>query len=235
MAFYQDRLKAHSKIEIKERLKRIKNNADSIVELDLNFLDLTDIPKELKELRNLKVLYLNENEITQIDSELFEGLVSLRELHLFGNKITEIPASISKLSNLQVLELTANPIKQLPENLFKLTHLKTLALRSTEIHQLPDEIFQLVNLAHLELPDSIALFKIKNWDLIALKQLYISYDLLVYNHHIIDKLQNLDQLYIRYDCRSNDSRGHRENSNTIFKEEYFKKLLPKVKIHVSCR
>jgi hypothetical protein len=252
--FYDERLRAHSKVELQAKLQRAQINPDSICELDLNYLYLTEMPRELRKLRNLEVLYLNENEISQIDTTIIDLLQSLKELHLYGDKIKELPFALSRLKNLEVLDLTANPLSQLPNSLFELKNLRTLELGATEIDQIPkyivnlqrlekldigntntntipSEIFELPRLTHLELPDSLSLFKIENWKIEQLKHFDVPYEFLMHNLHIIEDLQNLDWLYISYQVKPNEEYHYALHRQ----KEYFEELLPDVNIQVRDR
>jgi hypothetical protein len=252
--FYDELLRVESKRELQEKLQRAKQNPDSIHELHLNYLYLTEMPTELRKLRNLKVLYLNENEISQIDTTIISHLVSLKELHLYGDKIKELPSALSKLTNLEVLELTANPLSELPGSVFELKNLRTLELGATEIDampksivdlqslekldigytnitNIPQEIFRLRRLTHLDLPDSLGLFKIKNWEIEQLKHLDVPYEFLMHNLHIINNLKNLDWLYVNYQVKANE-----DTHSALYREErYFERMLPNVSIQVRDR
>ena len=63
-----------------------------------------------------------------------------RELDLSGQKLTEIPEAISKLTNLTRLYLSNNQITEIPEAITKLTNLTQLDLSGNKITKIPLEI-----------------------------------------------------------------------------------------------
>jgi hypothetical protein len=78
--------------------------------LDLDHNEITEI-KGLDKLINLEILGLNNNKNKKIEN--IEKLVKLNTLRLSSNQITEIPAIISKLTNLKSLFLYNNPITKI--------------------------------------------------------------------------------------------------------------------------
>jgi len=75
---------------------------------------LTEIPKEIGNLINLKSLYLNSNQLTKIPKEI-GNLINLKELSLSNNKLTEIPKEIGNLTNLEALWLYKNQLTKIPK------------------------------------------------------------------------------------------------------------------------
>jgi len=80
----------------------------------LNFAgdNLTSIPPEIGTLKNLQVLYLNNNpRLTSLPDEI-GNLPDLRMLSLYNDQLTALPPSIANLKNLTLLGLSGNPIAQ---------------------------------------------------------------------------------------------------------------------------
>jgi len=68
------------------------------------------------------------------------------KIHLLvftGNKISEIPECLSKLTNLRHLNLKSNKITSIPESLCELKNLEFLDLSDNKIEKIPDCIFDL--------------------------------------------------------------------------------------------
>ena len=78
-------------------------------ELNLCRLNLTDIPPQIAEFSQLRLLYLRNNQIVKI-SDAIAQLSQLQELWLDCNQIVEIPDEIANLSNLRELNLKYNPL-----------------------------------------------------------------------------------------------------------------------------
>ncbi len=149
-------------------------------ELDLQNLELTDVPELIGQLTNLKKLVLGGDfwrdarnrlkelpdaiaQLTQLESldlsfnqltelpEAIGALTQLRTLNLSGNQLTELPDAIAALTQLQSLNLYDNQLTELPEAIAALTQLKTLDLSHNQLTALPDAIAQLTQLQSLNL------------------------------------------------------------------------------------
>ena len=111
---------------------------------------LTIIPKEIKYLKNVQILYLSWNQIQEIP-ETIGQLINLEELSFSRNHIQDIPNTIGQLTNLCSLDLSGNQIRDVPHTIGQLTNLKALYLDKNQIQEIPETIGQLTNLTHLSL------------------------------------------------------------------------------------
>ena len=92
-----------------------------------------------------------------------QTVLAMEELTLYGNRLTELPESIGKLTNLTWLNLTNNQLTKLPESIGRLTNLTKLGLMTNRFTEIPESISKLTNLTWLnltnnqliELPESI--------------------------------------------------------------------------------
>jgi len=84
--------------------------------------------------RNINQLYLTKDKggISEIPKEI-GNLKNLRVLGLYGNNIAQLPASIGNLTQLEELYLDVNPIHQLPITIGALKKLKKLGIAKTQI------------------------------------------------------------------------------------------------------
>ncbi len=152
-------------------------------DLDLHYNELQSLPASLVQLKNLKMLNLKGNKLGELDSLtkgsippcIFE-ILSLEDLSLNQNNLTQISPSISKLQNLKKLDLASNynlleiptsilELKKLkhldlsfnwemgfiPKFIWEMTQLEVLCLIQTHLKDLPDDISKLINLKKLEL------------------------------------------------------------------------------------
>ena len=81
--------------------------------LDLSGLRLNDTDglRDIPDLNNLRVLHLDNNQLTQLPATLFNGLNNLQILYLYDNQLTELPATLfNGLNNLQYLSLSNNQL-----------------------------------------------------------------------------------------------------------------------------
>jgi len=132
---------------------------DSVEVLDLSGQELSKIPDEIYEMRNLKELYLgiiqyigaiSTNEISKLPNELFQ-LEKLEILDLGQNKFSNIPPDIKDLRSLRILNLRGNPVKELPAEIGLLGKLEILDLGFTKIKELPSEFGELKTLKRLHI------------------------------------------------------------------------------------
>ena len=114
---------------------------------------LKEIPVEVFELRDLKVLVLRNNQISEIP-EAITQLQNLSVLYLSGNQISEIPEAITQLQDLLELDLSDNQISKIPEAITQLQNLSYLGLSDNQISKIPEAITQLQNLSYLGLSDN---------------------------------------------------------------------------------
>ncbi|MCC3534607.1 MAG: leucine-rich repeat domain-containing protein [Microcoleus sp. PH2017_25_DOB_D_A] len=171
--------------------------------LNLTSIGLTEIPDAIGKLPNLTKLDLSFNQIEDILEvlvnlcETFGKLSKLRQLHLVGNQIAEIPDAISKLSNLTYLDLFSNQIKQIPEALTQMSSLMQLKLRGNQITHIPDAIAQLANIEYLDLGfNQIAEIPQALGKLSNLTGLDIGNNQIAEIPEVLGKLSNLAWLYL---------------------------------------
>lgn len=112
------------------------NNANSsslnkLVELNLSHCSITNLENDcFLNLKNLKILLLNNNLISEIHKQTFHSLQSLEKLSLRKNQLQKIEKSSFKdLENLLHLDLANNKLENFPENLF----LKMKALKFIDL------------------------------------------------------------------------------------------------------
>ena len=79
-------------------------------------------------------------------------------LHLNGNKLTDVPKGLEKLTQLEVLNLYNNRLTEIPKELEKLTHLKQLDLNNNQLTDVK-ELEKLTWLRMLNLRHNPALTK----------------------------------------------------------------------------
>ena len=90
-----------------------------VVTLKLHCNQLTSIPPEIGQLRNLRSLSLCRNLLTSIPPEIGQ-LQNMAHLWLYTNRLTSIPAELGQLQMLTELRLFNNPIEYIPLNVRRL-------------------------------------------------------------------------------------------------------------------
>ncbi|MCW5206382.1 hypothetical protein VU08_05570 [Desulfobulbus sp. F5] len=100
-----------------EALRRIKDAAETgETVLDLNFHDLTVLPPELFQLKNLTALLLGYNQLSSLPPEIVQ-LTNLKAILLHNNHLTTLPPEIVQLTKLKRLHLHYNPLVSPPYEL----------------------------------------------------------------------------------------------------------------------
>jgi internalin A len=138
-------------MERKEVLRVIAEAArNEQKKLDLSKNQLTSLPTEIGELKDLTELYLSRNQLTSLPAEIAE-LKNLTKLYLLGNQLTSLPAEIAELKNLTVLDLSDNQLTSVPVEIVGLKNLTELDLSRNQLTRLPTEIEKLKDLTWLDL------------------------------------------------------------------------------------
>ena len=97
----------------------------SICKLDLSHSQLYRLPEAIGSLPSLTHLFLNDNHLLSLRSEIIRRLVNLQELDLRNNLLNGFSFDFTELSCLQRLSLQGNPLKHDERRkLMKLAHNK---------------------------------------------------------------------------------------------------------------
>jgi len=158
-------------------------------------IGITTFPEQLYNVINLKVINLNDNNLTEIpiNIRLFD---QLKELYLRNNSIRIIPDEINQLYNLEILRLSYNHISNL-ENL-NLKNIKELCLTGNEITEIPENINKMNSLIKLYISDN-NIIRIANLNsLTKLKYFRIGFNPITYNE-IYNSIDNI--LHMFYELR----------------------------------
>lgn len=114
---------------------------------------ISELPESLYELRGLRSLHLQRNDIEYLSDKLGQ-LSNLEELKLGGNPLKALPASIGQLKKLRILTLWWNDeLKSLPPEIGQLSELEGFDVSACEnLKGLPREIVKLRKIQRLYLP-----------------------------------------------------------------------------------
>ncbi|PKU46733.1 keratocan [Limosa lapponica baueri] len=87
---------------------------NSLLYLDLSFNRLTKLPSGLP--HSLLMLYFDNNQISNVPDEYFQGFKALQYLRLSHNKLTDsgIPGNVFNITSLVELDLSFNQLKSIP-------------------------------------------------------------------------------------------------------------------------
>ncbi|XP_067292615.1 leucine-rich repeat-containing protein 10 [Pseudorasbora parva] len=118
--------------------------------LDLSSRQLRRFPVRASAFNELVKLYLSDNHLSNLPSEL-RNLQKLQLLALDFNCFEELPLVVCSLVQLNILYLGNNRLYGLPKELGKLTELKTLWLETNCFTKFPRVICNLLNIKTLHL------------------------------------------------------------------------------------
>ncbi len=93
-------------------------------------------------------LVLHRKDLTEFPAEIIQ-MKNLEELILDANEIKTIPPEIGELVNLSRISLKFNDLDSLPKEIGKLKNLKELSLEHNKLKQIPKEIGNLENMEFL--------------------------------------------------------------------------------------
>ncbi|RFM32376.1 leucine-rich repeat domain-containing protein [Chitinophaga silvisoli] len=119
-----------------------------ITNLNLEDNQITYLPVWFTSLTGLKVLYLSNNQISDIS--LLAKMPSLELIYMNHNKIRKLPEDIGNLKQLRRLYLGHNQLEYLPDSFYELTELRMLILKANKLTSLDDKIGQLKHLVNLD-------------------------------------------------------------------------------------
>jgi hypothetical protein len=125
----------------------------NIKELYLRNNYISHIGSDLAECRKLEVVHLSNNSIVELSSE-FIDLHSINKLYLNNNLIRELPAGIFSHPGITELDLAENSIEVLPEVMSSNKTLEKLDLANNRIKTLPHTFASLRGLVNLDLANN---------------------------------------------------------------------------------
>lgn len=108
---------------------RNKEKLLTIDTLNLKDCKLSELPKEIGKLKNLRKLWLDGNSLKKLPDEICD-LTLLEELYVPNNNIDVLPENLGSLNNLIEINFKNNNIKTLPLSLVLLKKLVKIDFRS---------------------------------------------------------------------------------------------------------
>jgi len=144
--------------------------ADTLERLDMTGNALSTLPDDFHRLKNLKILFLSDNNFTELPSVLAKcpklSMIGFRNnqiskvtenalplttrwLILTDNCIETLPHSMGDLTLLQKCMLSGNKLKSLPESMSKCHNLELLRIAVNEMTELPSFLLTLPKLSWL--------------------------------------------------------------------------------------
>lgn len=134
--------------ELFAKIPRTKQN--ELTELDLSNQQLTELPPEIGQFKNLQNLNLSENQLSFLPQEIGQ-LKHLQSLDLSQNQIISLPKELNQLKDLKQLNLQQNQLSEVPREILQLTWLAHLDLSKNQLKQLPKKLTRLRKLKEFNL------------------------------------------------------------------------------------
>ncbi|CAI5785710.1 lumican [Podarcis muralis] len=121
-----------------DTLSGVFKGLNALLYLDLSFNKITKLPLGLPP--NLMMLYFDNNQISNIPDQYFQGFKDLQYLRLSHNKLTDsgIPGNAFNISTLVELDLSYNQLKSIPT---VNEHLENYYLQVNQINKFPVSSF----------------------------------------------------------------------------------------------
>lgn len=108
-------------------LKNLLEELPLLQVLSLSNCHITEVPNSIGRLKHLRYLDLSHNPITGLP-ESVGGLINLQLLKLSGcPALTKMPSNLGSLINLKHLDISGTSLKEMPADISKLTDLRTLS------------------------------------------------------------------------------------------------------------
>ncbi|KAK3430513.1 hypothetical protein EUGRSUZ_D01597 [Eucalyptus grandis] len=124
---------------------------DSLLELDVRYLKISELPHSIGNLQRLKVLCIRNSYLEKLPDSIGR-LQSLVELDLSHSRIESLPDCIGNLKKLKVLNLNHSCISELPKTIGMLENLENLSACSEHlVGEIPSEIGALSSLKYIYL------------------------------------------------------------------------------------
>jgi Leucine-rich repeat (LRR) protein len=160
-------------------------------------LDILCREGHVKQLKNLKLLSVYENQLESLHGIGLLAMTPLDELNVGNNLIKQIPPEMGGLSKLTSLWLDDNHLDEFPVVLCSLTTLTELRLSGNQIPHIPQSISVLKGLRTLSIDNNkLTEFPMGILDLLSLEHLWLRQNFIGELPDNLDKLINLVTLSV---------------------------------------
>ncbi|MFW9987486.1 MAG: leucine-rich repeat domain-containing protein [Candidatus Odinarchaeota archaeon] len=171
-------------------------NFRELKELYITENNLQYLPNSIGNLAALKVLNLSDNHLIELPDEIGD-LLNLKELYLNHNLLQFLPESISRLKKVVTLSIWGNQIKNLPKNMNEMASLKVLGLSFNQLEEFPYNESGFTNLEILDLSNNKIKYIPENINISqSLKVLWLNNNPINFIPESILDLHSLKNLYI---------------------------------------
>ncbi len=164
--------------------------------INLSKKGLTEIPEEVFDYKEVKVLKLFGNHLSKISHRIAE-LENLEELYIGKNDLDSLPPEIGQLKKLRILSIQYNQLSKLPNEIGQLQNLEQLWLNQNKLDSLPTSIGNLKNLTKIQLNfNQLKCLPKEIGECSALRFVYLDRNYLENLPEEMGNLENMKELYL---------------------------------------
>lgn len=113
---------------VKKSLKEWPKFDPTVEKIDLSHNVINNVPENIKEYRQLKVLNLSDNKLDEGVLKNLCDVLTLEEMDLSNNNIDSVPVEIVNLKKLRILNLHMTGLERVPKEMWSLASLEELDL-----------------------------------------------------------------------------------------------------------
>jgi leucine-rich repeat protein SHOC2 len=146
----QDLTREYSKHKVYKNFRKALKNKLEVTVLDLSEQGLSNLPENIGELKNLKVLKLDGNTIRHFPQGFWQ-LVNLEVLLINRNKLDSLPERLGDLKNLKKIFASRNNLSAIPKSIVEIKGLKRLDVSFNKLSEKD------VEFVRVSLPDCFVL------------------------------------------------------------------------------
>ncbi|KAL4671899.1 hypothetical protein H8957_010031 [Semnopithecus entellus] len=128
--------------------RRLRRLPSAVCALYVSGTGLRELPEEIEELRELRILALDFNKLERLPDGLCR-LPRLTRLYLGGNRLLALPADFAQLQSLRCLWIEGNFLRRFPRPLLRLVALQSLQMGDNRLRALPAELPRMTGLRGL--------------------------------------------------------------------------------------
>ena len=133
-----------------EYCAKFADTEGSVAKLELSGYKFKAYPMEIGELKGLKALLLQYNQIRHLPWDI-TVLRDLRELHLSHNPLLTVPPVLEALTGLRALRLDNTLLEEVPGFLGRLVKLRSFSAVQNKLVSLPEEFGRMASLTKINL------------------------------------------------------------------------------------
>ncbi|CAH1799295.1 unnamed protein product [Owenia fusiformis] len=133
-----------------------KKKKHLIKKLDLSNNNLEGIPRQICDFENLISIDLSHNNLTALESDIFDNCSTLQRLNLSNNNLESIPRQICDFKNLNSIDLSHNNLTALESDIFdNCSTLQRLNLNNNKLRIIPTGLFaKLKDITRIDLSEN---------------------------------------------------------------------------------